>query len=697
MAFTCGTRTPVVLNRQVILLDNKTIAAHTLLRISGFNEDWSAAALNYNIGVIGGRRVQRFSVEDLRNITTRLHQVHPGFFAKVQKIYTKLIKEDAIKYKEVKKACVFIWCGGLHSMTFHNESLTSAQLLGTMNAIIEASCFFFGGPEYRSLSENTVAVSQSFDKYRVSRWKAADECAKYDAVFPIRNQYDAVFPIRNQYEGDIDIDKGLLYQPSSSYYPVGVSSLAQRGRITNRDKGPIPPWKLIDLITSPFLNGSIPKLPLRHWRSANTETPHGARAIEERLLPLYYPRSKGRPLQFNVYKYLVYGESSSDKVDFLSEQLKVLSEQHGVLSQCLYDLSSKIEVSEKQRSCLTMHFPYTSKSTPHHSVWDLHSRSWDLHRKLVDPLSPLQDRITQLNRFWVQYQTISAQFEDVRGQFDQPFPVHDCDVCGDHDGFPKFARPLSYEELLGCGEGALPAVTGPFEGPARGYCLTAEQLEKLMESMSTDPDSEKAEPVIEEQIDTAPPSTTKGPNPPQVVTQFEEQLRTAPTYTTQETYHREAATRFEEQHNMAPTNPTMNPNPRETAVQREEQHAMAPASTAQGADHREAATQPEEGDKLGTSTANTQVPDLDQDTLDCLQSLLAGDDAHLAAMLEMDSSDLFENYPEPPPGYTRVVDSAPVSYGQGNHERTVVPDTAPKRPAKRRRKGDGAASSSAGT
>jgi len=679
-------RMPVVVNKQIILLDNRTIAAATLLRLFSFDKAWTVAALNRNIGLIGGSRMHCFAVEDLNNITSYLKLVHPGWFAKVHDIYTKLTKDHAHKYKEVKKACVFIWCGGLHRMTFYNESLTPGQLLGTMNAIIEAACFFFGGPEHRPAAENAVAVSQSFDKYRVSRWKAADGCARYGAVFPVRHQY----------EGDIDIDKEAFSQLTPTASLVDVSPLTGRGRIEDLSESLITPWEIIDVFSSPLIAGSIPMLPLRHRFPAKYGIPHGARAIRELLLPLYYPPPTALLLQFTVFRELVYWATSSGEDDYLSEQLTVLSEQHLCLSQCLYPLSNKIYVSKKQLSCLTMHFTYMAKSTLYHDVCDLYSRSCDLQKKLVDPSPPLQDKITQLNRFWIQYQRVSEQFDHVRRKFDQPFPEHVCNVCRLRDEFPKFPSPLSYEELLGCGERGLPRPTGPSENSHGGYCLTSEQLKKLIRSMSTDSDFQKAEAVAEEQVDTAPVSTTKDQDPPVAATQSEENFDTAPTSLAVYPDLLVAAIQFEEQIGMAPTGITRASDFREADTKPEEKVDMDPTSTTRAPDPRGTDSQLEgQGDKPGTSMETTRNPELDQEIIDTLDPLLAGNDPQLATMWNVDSVDFSEHYPLPP-GYSRVVDSAPVSYECGNHDRPEAPDTAPKRPAKRRKRTDGAASSSTG-
>ncbi|MCJ1247652.1 hypothetical protein MMC30_004867 [Trapelia coarctata] len=705
-----GVMMPVVVNKPIILLDNKTIAAVTLLRLFNFGKEWTIAALNHNVGLIGGRRMQCFTVQDFTNITSYLKQVYPGWFAKVMEIFTKLENGDMHKYKEVKKACVFIWCGGLRRMTFYNESLTCGQLLGIMNAIIEAACFFFGGPEHRPKAESNIAVSQAADKYTVSRWRAADGYAKYDAVFPVRSPY----------EGDIDIDKEALCQLTPTAPPEDVSPIIEHGRMEDLSKGLTLPWKIIDVFSSP-LDGYLPMFPLRHRLPADCDIPHGARAIGELLLPICYPPPAGPLLQFNVYRYLVYGEASSEEVSFLSEQLTALSEQHRALASYLYALSNQIFVSEKQLSCLTMHFTYMSKSTLYQNVWDLYNRSCDIHQKLVDPSPPLEKKTLQLNRFWIQYQRVSEQFKAVRRKFGQPFPEHECDACGPRGEFPKFPSPYSYEELLGCGKRGLPMPTGSFDGSVPGYCLTAEQLEMLITSMSSDPHSRKAEAVAEEHFDTAPATTTKdshslegadtqfehadmastgstiAPGPLMAGTRFDEQVDIAPTDTTRDPDPQQVNTQFQKQVDMAPTSIARDSGPRQVGTQFEEQIDMAPTSTTIDPDLLEAASQFEEqSDKPDTSMTTTHDSDPDQDILDFFEGLPPGDDLFEALERpDMERGGPSGCYPEPPPGYTFVAGSATVSYERGDHKRTDAPDTARKRPAKRRKTGEG--SSTAGT
>jgi len=651
MASISGSVMPPASERQVILLNNRTIGAVSLLLLCGLPHIWSITALNHNIGHVGGERLLNFAGGDAKRIGHYLFQEHPVWYAKVKEISTRLKKGDASKYKEVKKAAVFIWCGGLHHITFHNHSLTCGQLLGVMNAIIEAACFFFGGPEHRPVTENAVAVSQCIDRYNVSRWRATDGCATYDAVFPVKDVY----------EEDLDISRESLLQLS---LPFPLTVLPER-TFTDIDGHLVSPWKLIDVFSAPFVGGYIPILPLRHKRPADGEMPHGAKATGELLLPLYYSPPTGPLLLFNIYKYLIYEGSSSDEDDFLSKQLAVLSEQHEALSRYLYALSNKIYNSPEQLSCLTMHFRYMSKSMLYSKVYDLYSRSYNLRRKLIDPSALLNDKVQQLNDFWNQYKSVSKQYEDIKKQFDEPFPQHDCDVCAHRSEFPQFPSPLSYDKLLGCGERVLPMDIRPWESYSRGYCLTPDQLEKLMRSISTDPSTQGTETVVEEQLDKTTTSMTTAAHSreadtrmeEQVEEQVEEQIDKPVLSMDTDSDLREADAQFLVQVDQPVLSIETDPDPRETHAPSEEQ-----------------GSQPVE-----KKTILSESQAIDNEIIDYFTNRVAEDDALLAeGMSYAESVGPPGQLPELPPGYTSLADSATVTY-----ERATTPATTSGCPAKR--------------
>ena len=498
-----GTRMSVAADKQVILLDNKTIAAFSLLRLCDAPVKWSITALNHNIRHVGGGLVPNFNASDLRRIALHIKKAHPLWDAKIQEISTRLKTDDRHRYKEVKKAAVFIWCGGLCIMTFHNQSVDCWQLMGTMNAIIEAACFFFGGPEHRPKAKDTfLAVSQSSDSYTVNRWRAGDGCSTYDAAFPVRHQY----------EGDIDINRDALPHSTAGPFPPAVPPLTGFVPSERSNKCLVPQWKIADLFSAPFLDGHVATLPLQHKRPAHDMFAHGARATGKLLLPLYYPPPMGPLLQFTIYQYLVYDDPSSEGDDFLLDQLKVLSEQYKRLSQVLYALSRKLYTSGEQLRCTTMHFEYLSKSVLYNSVYDLYSRSCDIQKQLISPSLLLEYEINLLNNFWQQHKCVSEQFGHVRSEFLQPFPEHNCEVCRQRDEFPRFPSPLSYEELLGCDGRELPMPIAPLESFDRGYCLTQEQVDKLIASMSAAPTSREPDVQFEEQVINPVSSTTAFPH-----------------------------------------------------------------------------------------------------------------------------------------------------------------------------------------
>lgn len=658
MASIFGSIMSLASEKQVILLNNRTIAAFSLLFLCDLPHEWITTALNHNIGRVSGERLLNFTGGDANRIAHYLSLAHPVWSAKVKEISMRLKKGDAYKYKEVKKAAVFIWCGGLHHITFHNHSLTRGQLLGVMNAIIEAACFFFGGPEHRPATENAVAVSQSIDGYNVSRWRAMDGCATYDAVFPVKDTY----------EGDLDISKESLLQLSTTLPPTVWPKTRSRHMATN-DGHWVFPRKIINAFSAPFVGGDIPILPLRHKHPADGEMPHGAKATGELLLPLYYPPPTGPLLQFIIYKYLIYGESSSDENDFLLEQLAVLSEQHEALSHYLYALSNKMYSSPEQLGCLTMHFTYMSKSMLYGQIYDLYSRSDDLHRKLLDPSALLNDKMQQLNDFWKQYKGVSKLYEDIKKQFDEPFPQHDCDVCAHRSEFPKFPSPLSYDELLGCGGRGLPMPRRGWGSSSHGYCLSPEQLEKLMESMSTDPNSRRVKSVVEEpveQLSTRMLTAADAPNPNN---QAEEQVeRPGPNIET-------------------------DPVPRKTGGQSLEQLDQPVSSTATDPGPRGTDTLVEEQNNQPIDSVPTlsESHAIDKEIIDYFTNRVAEDDALLAeGVSHSEPVGPPGQFPELPPGYTSLIDSATVSY-----ERAYAPAVAPERPAKRLKKAKGGASSAA--
>lgn len=656
MASHFGSIMPLASEKQVILLNNRTIATFSLLFLCDLPHEWLITALNHNIGRVGGERLLNFTGGDANRIAHYLSLAHPVWFAKVQEISTRLKKGDAYKYKEVKKAAVFIWCGGLHHITFHNHSLTCGQLLGVMNAIIEAACFFFGGPEHRPATENAVAVSQSIDGYDVSRWRAMDGCATYDAVFPVKDTY----------EGDLDFSKESLLQLTTTL-PLTVWPKTRSRHMVANDGHWVFPRKIINVFSAPFVGGYIPILPLRHRRPADGGMPHGAKATGELLLPLYYPPPTGPLLQFIIYEYLIYGESSSTDEDFLLEQLAVLSEQHEALSQYLYALSNKIYSSPEQLSCLTMHFTYMSKSMLYGQVYDLYSRSDDLHRKLLDPSALLNDKLQRLNDFWKQYKGVSKQYEDIKKQFDKPFPQHNCDVCAHRSVFPRFPSSLSYDELLGCGGRGLPMPMRGWGSSSHGFCLTPEQLEKLMESMSTDPNSRRAKSVVEEPVEQLRTRMLTAADAPSPDTQAEEQGE-----------------------RPGPSNET-DPVPGKTDGQCLDQldQPVPSTETDPGLRGTDALFEAQDNQPVNSTTTLSQSQAIDEEIMDYFTNRVAEDDAPLAeGVSHSESVGPRGQFPELPPGYTSLIDSATVRY-----ERTDAPAVAPERPAKRPKKAKGDASS----